>query len=635
VFVDRRETRGWRASLGEKNMIAGRISRRQVLGGLCSMMAEPLVGCSKPPPVQLEVTTRTIEVKGLNFGDRKAQTAQVYELAATGSRAPGLRFIKGNRFRVQLVNRLSEPTLIHWHGLTVPSAQDGVPGLSKDPIAGGATYDYDFPLVQSGTYWMHSHMNLGQTQRLMSAPLIIADPEDAARDEQEVVVLLNDFTFQDPDLILRGLQANLQAALRAASHGIGTGMTTGSMNMGSMTMGSMTMGSMNMDKGPTSAGTMNANSMYGNNTDISSSARMGSTMPMSLNDVEYDAYLANRRTLDDPEVVRVERGGRVRLRIINGADATNFTIDLGSLLGQLIAVDGRAVVPFSGVRFPIAMAQRLDIRVALPPGEGFYPILAQREGDVIRTGIVLATANARVPRIEPLADGRLPKLYLGLEQQLVASELLPPRPAQRTHEVVLGGDMWYFVWTINGKVYGEDTPLSVVKGERVELVLRNTTMMSHPIHLHGTDFQVVAIGSADPNKAGAGTVRLKGVRRDTVIVPPATSVTVAFDADTPGRWAFHCHNSYHMAAGMMTSIQYVAAGNNLAGTGLVISSIRASQMLVVNGDAIPGYMAAMTMTYRVSDPGLLDGLNPNDKIGFTIDPASNTITKLEVLGHTP
>lgn len=514
-------------------MIDGPVSRRQVLGGLCGLMAEPLFGYDKAP-VQLEVVSRTIEVKGLYWEDRKSRAAQVYELAATGSTAPGLRFTKGDRFRVRVANRLSEPTLIHWHGLTPPSAQDGVPGLSQDPIAAGATYDYDFPLTQSGTYWMHSHMNLRQTQRLMSAPLIIADPADAARDEQEVIVLLNDFTFFDPDEIMARLQVNL----KTASGGAG-GMAMGSMNMASMDMSSM---------------------------DMSSAA--GMSMMMDLNDVDFDAYLANRRTLDDPEVVRVERHGRVRLRIINGADSTNFMIDLGSLQGQLIAVDGHAIVPLSGSRFPIAMAQRLDIRLALLSGDGVYPILAQREGDVIRTGIVLATGSAYVPRIEPRANGTVPKLDLGLEQLLVAGEPLPPRPVQRTHAVVLGGNMWYFVWTINGKIYGQDTPLPVVKGERVELVLRNTTLMSHPIHLHGTNYQVVAIGGADPKKAaGAGAVRLNGARRDTVIVPAETSVTVAFDAENPGRWALHCHNSYHMAAGMMTSVQYGAAGNNSSAPG--------------------------------------------------------------------
>src|SRR5438552_189827 len=88
----------------------------------------------------------------------------------------------------EMAYRLSEPTLVHWHGLTPPSAQDGVPGLSQDPIAAGASYDYDFPLKTPGTYWMHSHFSLAQSQKLLSAPLIIRTPEELKRDEQEVVV---------------------------------------------------------------------------------------------------------------------------------------------------------------------------------------------------------------------------------------------------------------------------------------------------------------------------------------------------------------------------------------------------------------------------------------------------------------
>ena len=102
-------------------------------------------------------------------------------------------------------------------------------------------------------------------------------------------------------------------------------------------------------------------------------------MEMDLNDVEFDAYLANDRTLADPDVVRVAPGGRLRLRIINAAASTNFWLGLGGLEGSLIAVDGLPVEPVAGKRFPIAIAQRLDIRLTLPAGQGAYPITAHRE----------------------------------------------------------------------------------------------------------------------------------------------------------------------------------------------------------------------------------------------------------------
>lgn len=103
---------------------------------------------------------------------------------------------------------------------------------------------------------------------------------------------------------------------------------------------------------------------------------------MDLNDIEYDAYLANDRTLDDPEVVQVEKGGTVRLRMINGATATGFTIDTIGLDGAVIAVDGQDIQPHKTRRFPLSMGQRVDFRVHIPSHGGAFPIFALREGGV-------------------------------------------------------------------------------------------------------------------------------------------------------------------------------------------------------------------------------------------------------------
>ncbi|HEV2301325.1 MAG TPA: multicopper oxidase domain-containing protein [Stellaceae bacterium] len=478
-------------------------------------------------PKALDVTTRTIEVNG--------RAATVFALLdAAGKR--GLAFVQGEPFYVRLGNRLTVPTLIHWHGLTPPSQQDGVPILSQAPIPGGGSYVYDFRLTESGTYWMHSHDGLDQTQKLMSAPLIIRSPQEQKRDEQEVVVMLNDFTFKDPMEILAGLQGRAQAAKppgepAGEAKGAGmSGMPMGSMNMGPMNIGGKGAGSMNMGASGGMAG-------------------MPGMARMDVNDIDFDAYLANERTLADPEVVSVERGGRVRLRLINGADSTNFFIDLGALEGELIAVDGHPIVPVRGRIFPAAMAQRLDIRLRLPAGGGAFPVLARREGDVEQTGIVLASKGAKVARIADKAGKKAGIVGLALEQRLRSKDPLPPRRADRTLEAVLGGDMKKYLWTINGAGYGKNKPLMVGLGERVEIVMQNATAMSHPMHLHGTVFQVVAINGR----------RFNGARRDTVMVPPKDTVTFAFEADNFGRWAFHCHNGYHMEAGMMTSVDYLGA----------------------------------------------------------------------------
>lgn len=265
---------------------------------------------------------------------------------------------------------------------------------------------------------------------------------------------------------------------------------------------------------------------------------------MDLNDVEYDAYLANDRTLDDPEVVRVERGGRVRLRLINGATSTAFHIDLGALDGTVVAADGNPVQPVTGRRFGMVMGQRLDILIRLPAEGGAFPILAQREGERQRTGIVLATPGAAVGKTAGLAGTAAGPVDLSLERRLTALEPLAPRPADAAFTIRLTGGMAPYVWTIDDRPFGEHKPLTVRKGQHVTVTMVNDSPMAHPMHLHGQHFQVTALN---------GTA-LAGAVRDTVLVPLNGTVTIAFDADNPGRWPLHCHNLLHMATGMMTEL---------------------------------------------------------------------------------
>ena len=176
-------------------------------------------------------------------------------------------------------------------------------------------------------------------------------------------MLLHDFTFRDPAEILEELTGGGGAH---AGHAMGHGAAMDHSKMGHASSGQM--------------------------------------MAAMLNDVAYDAYLANDRTLDDPEVVTVEKGSSVRLRIINGAAASNMWIDLGELDGELIAVDGNAIQPLTGRLFPLAVAQRADIRIRVPAEGGAFPVLFRPEGVAERTGIVLATAGASVPRIAGEGD---------------------------------------------------------------------------------------------------------------------------------------------------------------------------------------------------------------------------------------
>jgi FtsP/CotA-like multicopper oxidase with cupredoxin domain len=448
-----------------------------------------------PPPTILWLERRALEVNG-----KPASVLGIVQPDGT----QGIVTQVGARFRVRVENKIGGPSLIHWHGLTPPWQQDGVPGVSGPPIPAGGSADYDFPLRFGGTFWMHSHEGL-QEQLLMAAPLIIHDQRDRP-DQQEVVLMLADFSFTPPEEILASLKkgGNMPAMAEAASGGA-AGM------------------------------------------DGSKGMRMAAARP-DLNDVTYDAFLANDRTLGDPEVIKVEPGGRVLLRIINSSSMSAFHIDLGELEGELIAADGFAVAPIAGKRFPIAVAQRLDIRLALPGGAAAYPVLALLEGGNKQTGVILRAGNAAIARIADASATASPALTLDLERRLRAVAPLAPRKADRRHTLNLTGNMAGYSWSLNNVVWTPETPpLPVAQGERVEILFVNQTPMPHPMHLHGHEFQVVEINEQ----------KLSGAVRDTVLVPPGHRVLIAFDANNPGLWALHCHLLYHLATGMFTTLRYV------------------------------------------------------------------------------
>ncbi|HET6605670.1 MAG TPA: multicopper oxidase domain-containing protein [Rhodopila sp.] len=488
------------------------LSRRAVVTAASAIALKParLLAASS---VQLTVERRALDVNG-----KPASVLAVRQPDGT----PGVMLAPGQRFQLQLHNTLDTPTIVHWHGQTPPPDQDGVAdtGLVK-PIGPGASQAYDF-VARSGTHWMHSHQGLQEAQ-LLAAPLIVRDAQDVASGLPETVVLLHDFSFQDPQAILASLTGSggMAAAPRPAMAMPGKGSVAG-MSTEGMSMPGMSMAAAGATKGAAAA------------------------PAPDLNDVDFDAYLANDRTLDDPQIIRVERGGRVRLRLINGAAATAFWIDLGTLKGSVVAVDGDPVHPVPVRRFPMAQAQRVDVLVQIPQAGGAFPILAQREGDRQRTGVILATQRTSIHRISGIAERAAGAADLSLEYKLRAIDPLHPKQADITHRVTLDGSMMPYAWHINGRDWANRAPLAVNSGKRVVLELVNTTPMAHPMHLHGHHFQVVTLNG----------VGLSGAMRDTVMVPGSGTVRIAFDTDNPGRWLFHCHNLFHMATGMITEVVY-------------------------------------------------------------------------------
>ena len=490
------------------------INRRDLLAGLGATAALPLVSrasLAQQTPQLITVTRRTLEVKG--------KAASVYGITGPNGK-PGLEMALGQRFNMRVVNDTASDTVLHWHGLTPPYGQDGVVMLGQDPIAPGKSFDYDFANTRSGTHWMHSHLGL-QEQQLLAAPLIVHETDQPLFDDQEHVVLLHDFTFRDPAEILAELQGGGGAhAAHAMAGGTGQGMDHG------------------MDHG----------TGHGMAHGSAQGQPMGQMMGAMLNDVVYDAYLANDRTLDDPEVVSVAKGSSLRLRLINAAAASNMWVDLGALEGELIAVDGNAIHPMRVNRVPLAIAQRADIRIRIPEAGGAFPVLFRLEGLTQVTGIVLATPGAAIARIAGEGD-LAPPLDLSQERLYRAVAKQREEPVNRTEMLMLTGGGPGYVWGLNGKASMHDTIFSVRQGERVSIMMHNMTGMSHPMHLHGHYFKVTAIGN----------MAVDGALRDVVLVPPMETVTVTFDADNPGNWAFHCHHLYHMNAGMMGAISYVSA----------------------------------------------------------------------------
>ena len=466
------------------------LSRRSVLAGTASLAVTSSVARAAGGQKTLRLATHVIEV-----GGKPATRYGVFQ----PSGARGLTIDEGDTFDVRLENNLEVPSGVHWHGLNPPWRQDGVPYISGPPIAPGKFADYNFAAQPPGTRWMHSHFGL-QEQNLLAAPLIVREQSAIKSGVQEAVILLEDFSWTKPSVLFEQLRKPKPAMT----------MSAGGMGM---------------------RGSGGANMSAGGGVD--------------LNDVTYDAFLANDRTLADPQVFDVEKGAEVRLRIINAAASTNFMIDLGAVEGTVVTVDGNPVAPLKVRQFPLAVAQRVDIIVRLAADGKALPVLARAEGRPLQTGVMLRPPGAAVPKILETTEMATPPIGLIEEMKLRAVQPLPSRPIDRSVPVDLVGTMSGYVWGID--VHGQGgAPVTVAKGERVELVMRNTTMMAHPMHLHGPSFQVTEI-------SGQG---LSGAVRDTVLVLPRMTVKVVYDADNPGLWAFHCHNLYHMAAGMFTTLVY-------------------------------------------------------------------------------
>jgi len=479
-----------------------------------ALRAAPTETRSESETVKLFARESTITVLG-----RKAKVAALTQSNEEQGYSP--EEVKG--FHVEVVNQLPVPTSIHWHGLVLPNLIDGVPFVTQDPIPPGGSRRYNFPLQQSGSYWMHSHYGL-QEQQLLSAPMVIRSPKQSKVADAEFTVMVSDFSFTSPKGILKGLTGK-----KSAMNG---------KNRDTMS-----------DSQPMSPAGQKE-SLVVQQWDETSKRLVAREVQAAAPDIDvkYNALLANRRTIDDPQIFEAKPGQSVLLRLMAAASATNFFIDIGKLDGTIVATDGEDVQPLKGNFFQLSLAQRLDLLVTIPETGGVFPILALGEGASLQTGVLLATPGTKIPS-RPFAlrpQRKMGGLDNTQEIHLRAKEPLADKPVQRSLPSVLGGDMMTYTWTINGATYPNRNSLNVKEGERVELVISNKTGMSHPMHLHGHVFEVTEIDGQ----------KITGAKRDTILIPPKSTIKVAFDANNPGVWAYHCHILYHLATGMFTVLKY-------------------------------------------------------------------------------
>ncbi|MEX1008136.1 MAG: multicopper oxidase family protein [Acidimicrobiia bacterium] len=433
-----------------------------------------------------------------------------------GDRVPGpvIRLAAGEVLRVRFDNKLPESSTVHWHGIALPNAMDGVPDVTQAAVATNATFVYEFTVPDPGTYFLHSHVGV-QLDRGLYAPLIVDDPADPGAYDAEWIVVLDDWTDgtgRSPDQVL----ANLESMGNMGGAGEGHGSDMGGMH-GSDSSG---MGSMSM-------------------------AGSSKLLRGDAGDVRYPYYLVNGRRPKSPETFSAKPGQRLRLRIINAGSDTAFRVAVGGHRLTVTHTDGFPVTPTETDAVLLGMGERVDALVQL--GDGAFPLVAAAEGKgahalaVIRTG----AGEAPGPKVHPKElDGRV----------LLPSTLAPSSDSagvtvdpDRTHRLVLAGNHMRYRWTINGRTFENAKALPVSTGERVRLVFDNRSTMFHPMHLHGHTFRVMSRRN--------GSLEA-GANKDTVIVRPDERVTVDFDADNPGKWVVHCHNAYHQAAGMMTTIAY-------------------------------------------------------------------------------
>ncbi|WP_432217246.1 copper resistance system multicopper oxidase [Pseudomonas kribbensis] len=562
-------------------------SRRTFVKGLAAGGLLGGLGLWRTPVWALNSPGQLNELNGTEFelfiGETPVNFTGQSRTAMTingGVPGPLLRWREGDTVTLRVRNRLKADTSIHWHGILLPANMDGVPGLSFKGIEPGGVYVYQFKVRQHGTYWYHSHSGL-QEQAGVYGPLVIdaREPEPFQYD-REHVVMLSDWTDEDP--------ASLMKTLKKQSDYY---------NYHKRTVGDFIQDVGEKGWGATVADRTMWAQMKMNPTDIA-----------DVSGATY-TFLMNGHAPDSNWTGLFRPGEKLRLRLINGSAMTYFDVRIPGLKMTVVAADGLHVKPVIVDELRIAVAETYDVIVE--PAADVYTLFAQA---MDRTGYARGTLAARaglsapVPALDPRPLVTMDDMGMGgmdhgsmdmsdmsamdhssmnmgpmqshpdsekdnplvdMQAMTTAAKLDDPglglrnngrrvltyadlrstfedpdgRDPGRTIELHLTGHMEKFAWSFNGIKFSDAEPLRLKYGERIRLVLVNDTMMTHPIHLHGmwSDLE-------DEN----GDFQ---VRKHTIDMPPGTRRSYRVTADVLGRWAFHCHLLYHMEMGMFREVR--------------------------------------------------------------------------------
>ena len=597
------------ASLKETNvnpfspLPATDLSRRRFVQGLALGGAVAGLGLLRSPDVwALTSPGQPTVLSGTDFALDIAETAvnftgAVRPATTVNGSVPGplLRWKQGSTVNLRVTNRLRVPTSIHWHGIILPFRMDGVPGFSFDGIAPGESFLYRFQVRQSGTYWYHSHSGF-QEQNALYGPLVI-EPDGPERHptDRDYVVMLSDWTDEDP--------GRIYAKLKKQSDYYNFAQPTVPDFFRDV-----------REKGLSQALAMRRmwNGMRMNPTDLGDVS--GYTYTYLMNGT---APAGNWTGIFRP-------GEKIRLRFINGSASTIFDVRIPGLKMTVISADGQDVVPVPVDEFRISVAETYDVIVE-PQDERAYTLFAQ---SIDRSGHARGTLAPR-PGMQADVPAMDRRVWLGMQDMMGAMSMggmdhgsghaaMPSMPGMdhggmagmdmgsgpaggapvvrharteygpgvdmhvdmprtnlddpgiglrdngrrvltyadlhtiggpidarepgREIELHLTGNMERFIWSFDGVKFSDAKPVHFNTGERLRIVLVNDTMMNHPIHLHG-------MWSELENPDGQFQVR-----KHTINVQPAQRISYAVTADAPGRWAYHCHLLYHMEAGMFREV---------------------------------------------------------------------------------